>query len=60
MHDEKQVKGEPVRDVVALTQDHEVRYWTQRFGVTEFRLRTAVAAVGHSEANIAVWLKLNR
>ncbi len=31
---------------VDINQDHEVRYWTGRFGVTEEELRRAVAEVG--------------
>lgn len=31
---------------ISLSQDHEVRYWTQALGVSEQELRSAVAAVG--------------
>ena len=48
MADDPRNTGSPDRDRVALEQEHELRYWTERFGVSEQRLRDAVAQVGPS------------
>lgn len=57
MADNPKKVGEPDRSLVALGQAHEVAYWTKRFGVSEGKLRQAVAAVGNSVAKIEQWLK---
>lgn len=46
--------------MVSLSQDHEVAYWASRFGVTEERLRQAVAAVGTSTEAVGNWLNGKR
>ena len=38
---------------ININEPHEVRYWTQRFGVTEEALRRAVAQVGVSVEAVA-------
>ena len=43
-------------NLISLTQEHEVRYWTKALGVSEERLRAAVARVGHSAAKVRVEL----
>ena len=40
------------RNLISLTQEHEVRYWTKALGVSEERLRDAVQRVGHSVAKV--------
>ena len=40
------------RNLISLTQEHEVRYWTKALGVSEERLRDAVGRVGHSAAKV--------
>jgi hypothetical protein len=40
------------RNLISLTQEHEVRYWTKALGVSEERLRDAVQRVGHSAAKV--------
>ncbi|WP_203321755.1 DUF3606 domain-containing protein [Pseudoxanthomonas beigongshangi] len=57
MADNPKKTGEPDRSLIALGQDYEVRYWTQRFGVSESKLRQAVAAVGNSVSRVEQWLK---
>lgn len=42
--------------LIALEQEHEVRYWTERLGITEGELRAAVAEVGHSAAAVRAHL----
>jgi hypothetical protein len=48
MSDDTLQRGPADRARVGLEQEHELRYWTQRFEVSEQRLREAVAAVGVS------------
>jgi hypothetical protein len=33
---------------IDLTQEHEVRYWVQKLGCTEWKLRRAVSRLGTS------------
>lgn len=37
---------------ISLTERWEVDYWTRELGVSEIRLRQAVAAVGHGSAAV--------
>jgi hypothetical protein len=48
MSDDKNNTGEPDRSRISLKEDHEVRYWTERFGVTKEQLAVAVQKVGNS------------
>ncbi|WP_369061997.1 DUF3606 domain-containing protein [Caulobacter sp. 73W] len=48
MSDDKMKVGEPDRSLIALGEDHEVRYWTGALSVSEDRLRAAVQKVGPS------------
>lgn len=52
--------GEPDRSLIALGQDHEVQYWTTRFGVSEEKLREAVRAVGNSAVQVSAWLRARK
>jgi hypothetical protein len=38
---------------IALHEDHEVRYWTHKWGITREELAAAVHAVGHGAAAVA-------
>jgi hypothetical protein len=51
MSDDLKDRGEPDRSRISLGEDHEVHYWTERFGVTKEQLAVAVAKFGNS-ANI--------
>ena len=48
MSDDLDDRGSPDRKLIAMEEDHEVRYWTRRFGVSKDALQEAVDAVGHS------------
>lgn len=37
---------------IAISEPYEVRYWSKKFKVTPARLKTAVAAVGHSSKKV--------
>ncbi len=42
--------------LIALSQPHEVRYWSAKFKITPARLKAAVKAAGHSSAKVAAYL----
>jgi hypothetical protein len=44
------------RALIALSQPHEVRYWSKKFKVTPAKLKAAVAAAGHSSKNVGAYL----
>ena len=44
------------RNLIALSQPHEVRYWSKKFKITPAKLKAAVAAAGHSSKNVAAYL----
>jgi hypothetical protein len=48
MTDDKENRGEPDRSRINLSEDYEVRYWTERLGVTKEQLAVAVHKVGNS------------
>ena len=56
MSDDLKDRGEPDRSRIALGEEHEVKYWTKRFGVSEDRLRQAVEAAGNSVDAVEKWL----
>ena len=47
MSDDKSQTGDPDRQRISLSEDYEVRDWSQKFGVSEECLRAAVAKVGN-------------
>lgn len=48
MSDDKTNRGPQDRSRINLSEDYEVRYWTEALGVSEQTLRDAVAEVGSS------------
>lgn len=48
MADDKTLRGPQDRSRIALGEDYEVRYWTEKFGVSKDQLADAVKAVGNS------------
>ena len=59
MSDNLQDRGSPDRKLTALGEEHEVRYWTGKFGVSEEQLRRAVEQVGNSAAEVEKQLRAN-
>jgi hypothetical protein len=57
MSDDKTLRGPQDRSRVAMGEDHEVAYWTGRFGVSRDRLQQAVDAVGSSADAVERYLK---
>jgi hypothetical protein len=46
MSDDKANRGSPDRDRINVNQQHELRYWSEKFGVTPDQLKQAVQDVG--------------
>lgn len=53
MADDKSKRGGQDRERISMTQDHEVRYWTKKFEVSEDELRRAVDKVGDRARAVA-------
>ncbi len=53
MTDNKSIRGPADAARINVGEDYEVRYWTNKFGVTEAKLREAVKAVGVMSAAVA-------
>ena len=56
MTDNTAERGPQDRARISLEQDHEVRYWSQRFGIDEDALRAAVEDVGPSVQDVEQYL----
>ena len=52
MSDNPANRGSPDRDRINVNQDHELRYWSTRFGVTPEELKEAVRDVGPTVAAV--------
>jgi len=57
MADDKTLRGPRDNSRIAMGEDYEVEYWTQRFGVTRERLTEAVGAVGNSADAVERYLR---
>lgn len=56
MTDDPSLRGPADGSRINVHEDHEVRYWTHRFGVTAERLEAAVKAVGVMVGDVEAWL----
>jgi hypothetical protein len=50
MSDDKTKSGSPDRDRINTSEDYEVRYWAEKFGVSHEELKQAVKDSGSSSA----------
>ncbi|MFJ3465832.1 DUF3606 domain-containing protein [Achromobacter spanius] len=57
MSDDLSKRGPQDRSRINVNESHELRYWTQEFGVTEDQLRAAVKAVGVSATAVRAALR---
>ena len=57
MSDDMRNRGPQDRARINLSEEHEVRYWTQALGVDKERLAAAVKAVGSSAERVREHLK---
>ncbi|WP_375273762.1 DUF3606 domain-containing protein [Methylorubrum thiocyanatum] len=53
MADDLERRGPEDKNKISLTEPWEVRYWTNRFGVTESQLRECIRKVGNGTAKVA-------
>ena len=42
---------------INMSQEHEIRYWTEKFGCTKEQLVSAVGAVGPMTSKVGAFLK---
>jgi hypothetical protein len=54
--DNKTKTGTPDRDRINLSEDYEVQYWADKFGVTAEQLTKAVKKVGDAAKNVEEFL----
>jgi len=59
MTDSKDDVGTPDRDRINMSEDYEIRDWTESLGVSKERLQEAVEAVGTSAAKVRQYLRSN-
>jgi len=57
MSDDKNKRGPVDRSRIAMSEEHEVRYWTKELGVSEQELQKAVKAVGNSADKVREHLR---
>ncbi len=61
MSDNKSNTGSPDRDRINTSEDYEVRYWSEKFGVSREALIEAVKSSGsNSAAAVEAYLKGKR
>jgi len=59
MSDDLNNRGAQDRARVSMVEDHEVEYWTEKFGVSREKLTEAVSAVGNSARAVGDYLAEN-
>jgi len=56
----KRKRSSADRRLIALSQPHEVRFWSKKFKVTPAKLKAAVKAVGRSAKRVGGYIKLQK
>ena len=57
MADDKTDRGRPDRDRINISEVYELRYWSNKFGVTKEELAAAVERVGPIAKDVEAELK---
>lgn len=57
MADDRTIRGPQDASRIALGEDYEVQYWTEKFGVSRERLEEAVKRVGNGADAVEADLK---
>ncbi len=57
MADDPKNTGNPDRQRINTNQEHELRDWSKKFGVTPEQLKAAVAKVGNQASDVERHLK---
>ena len=60
MTDDPKKRSKQDRSRISMEQDHEVRYWTEAFGVSRGELEEAVKSVGDNADRVREHLKGNK
>jgi hypothetical protein len=60
MSDDKTKSGSPDRDRISTSEDYEVRYWADKFGVSHEELKNAVKESGSNSPKIVEEYLKNR
>jgi hypothetical protein len=55
--DNKTKTGSPDSDLINVSEDYEVQYWSKKFGVSAEQLKSAIKAVGNSAKAVGKHLK---
>lgn len=58
MADDKSIRGPADATRINVNEDHELRYWTKTFAVSEAKLRSAVASAGVMTKDVRTYLGL--
>ena len=59
MTDDTKLRAPQDASRIAMEEDYEVRYWTERFGVSKDRLQAAVDTVGNGAGRVEEYLRQN-
>lgn len=59
MADDLKRKGPEDPTKVNVDEPWELKYWSEKFGVSSAKLKRAVVAVGPSVAKVKAWLEKN-
>lgn len=54
--DNKQRVGAPDRNLINVNEDYELRYWSEKFGISRDELREAVKQAGTSVEKVKAYL----
>ena len=57
MSEDLKIRGAQDRARISMSEDHEVRFWTNKFGVSREELEEALQAVGSSAQAVADFLR---
>jgi hypothetical protein len=57
MSDNPNKRGHPDRDLISLTEEHELRDWSAKYKISRQQLIDAVHAVGHSKRAVEAELQ---
>jgi hypothetical protein len=60
MAGKKAKRGGSDRNLIALSEPYEVRYWSKKFKVTPARLKYVVKKVGRSARKVEAYIKLQK
>ncbi|MEA1878725.1 MAG: DUF3606 domain-containing protein [Bacteroidota bacterium] len=59
MPDNLNLRGPQDRNKINIHQEHEVKYWCNKFKINRNTLEMAVQAVGTAVVDVKTWLRVN-